>query len=318
MNQMPPPWLNPLQQRLEQAVAEDRLPQAWLVHGPPGLGKRAWAAQAMQSLLCDAERACGSCKSCRLMAAGAHPDALQLQPDGKWIKVEQVRELIHWATLSAQQAQRKVCVIEQAEKMNLAAANALLKTLEEPPGNTLFLLLADAMEGIPATIRSRCRLDHVPLPPAEQAQEWLHARFGSSGVVEQALSLAMNNPGRAAQWLREERVPAMLEWVGQLLQLWRSPSNLPVVQQAASALPMDEILQLCWCISAECIKIATGKPRAGRYLPLRPDVNTGQLPALFELQKQAWKARSMLGSGMREEGLLLDWLLNWIKAGRAT
>ncbi len=318
MNAQLPPWMEPLQQQLEQALVEDRLPQAWLVHGPSGLGKREWALQARQTLLCDTEQGCGSCKNCHLLAAGAHPDTQYLQPDGKWIKVEQIRHLIHWATLSVQQGRRKVCIIDQADRMNLAAANALLKTLEEPPGDALFLLLADTMGGIPPTIRSRCRLDHIALPPAEQAQEWLRSLFGPSAVVEQALFLALNNPGRAAEWLREERLPAMLEWVSQLFQLWQQPSNLPVVQTAASVLPIEDILHLCWCISAECIKIATGEARAGRFLPVRPVVGAGQVPALFALQKQAWQSRALLGSGMHEEGLLLDWLLNWIKAGRST
>ncbi len=306
-----PPWLQPLNEQLQQALAEDRLAHAWLVHGPAGLGKRLWAEQARRLLLCEREQACGRCTSCRLVDSGAHPDSMDVEPDGRWVRVEAVRRLIHWAGLRAQQGRRKVCVIHQAHSMNPAAANALLKTLEEPPGESVFLLLADQLETLPATIRSRCRLLHLPLPPREQALQWLQAFPGEPAQQSTALRLAGGNPGRAAVWLERGKLPAMLAFLDALRNLWADPRGLNHALERADELEAAEVLELCWFISSECIKIAAGLRLSEPFCPGR----VGDPAQLFRLQRQASQAQALLGTGVGERGLISDWLLNWIKAG---
>ncbi len=313
-----PPWLQPLQRQLLQAMESSRLPQAWLIHGVAGLGKRQWAERARQRLLCRQGNACGQCPSCHLLDSGAHPDSYTVEPDGPWIKIEAIRGLIHWAGLSAQQGERKVCLIAQAQRMNAASANALLKTLEEPPGQTLFLLLADELQTIPATIRSRCRLENLPMPTRKQARDWLLSRHEQPEAVEQALALARGNPGLAAQWLEADQLPALRLFVQRVCELWQQPARLPQAVEAGCALDMRQTLELCWYIASECIKMVSGATPASAALPSGLEVRGIRPEALFALQKQAYRARAMLGGGIHEQGLLTDWLLNWIKAGRRT
>ncbi|TCP12656.1 DNA polymerase III delta prime subunit [Crenobacter luteus] len=169
-----------------------RLPNAWLFAGPAGIGKRAFAETLAQALLCEAPRddatACGECEACRWFAAGHHPDYRALSPDdgddgGKGarrlaqIKIEAVRELIEFAHLSAHRAGRRVVLVEPAEAMNPAAANALLKILEEPPEGVLFLLVSHQRERLLPTIKSRCRPFVLTAPDREAALAYL-AREG--------------------------------------------------------------------------------------------------------------------------------------------
>ena len=118
---------------------------AYLLHGPAGIGKRLLAEQLMALLLCQRPveaRACGECKACQLLAAQTHPDHYVLEPEevDKAIRVDQVRDLVGFVTQTAQLGGRKVILLEPAEAMNLNAANALLKSLEEPSGDTVLLL----------------------------------------------------------------------------------------------------------------------------------------------------------------------------------
>jgi len=117
---------------------------AYLLHGPGGIGKRQLAEQLMALLLCQRPvdaTACGECKACQLLAAHTHPDHYILEPEevDKAIRVDQVRDLVGFVTQTAQLGGRKVILLEPAEAMNLNAANALLKSLEEPSGDTVLL-----------------------------------------------------------------------------------------------------------------------------------------------------------------------------------
>ena len=154
------PWQQPLWQQL---AGRSQHAHAYLLHGPSGIGKRALAERLMAYLLCQSPSgldACGNCKSCHLLAAGTHPDNFVLEPEeaDKPIKVDQVRELVDFVVQTAQLGGRKVVLLEPAEAMNLNAANALLKSLEEPPANTLFFLMAHSPGRLLPTIRSRCRI----------------------------------------------------------------------------------------------------------------------------------------------------------------
>ncbi len=313
----PPSWLQPLDEQVDRALATGRLPHAWLVSGQAGLGKRGWAERTRRKLLCRQGQGCGRCDACRLLDAGSHPDSFTVEPDGRWIKVEAIRRLIHFSGLSASQGGRKVCLIQQADRMNLSAANALLKTLEEPPADTVFILLADDAGRLPATIRSRCRFDAVPWPDPQQAQAWL-SRCSEDGVqCHHALLLAGGNPGRARAWLQQQRMPALLAFVAAVGGLWQRPQDLQRALDAAAEVGVGEALELSWCIVAECIKIAAGLRNEDDRLPGLPHA----LPAetarrLYPLLFEARAYRDMLGTGVDETGLMTDWLLNWIKVGR--
>src|SRR3990167_5981854 len=158
-----------------------RFPHALLCLGPTGLGKVNFAKTLAMTLLCDIEKpaACGQCRSCLLFQAGNHPDFYELSPEAKSksIKIDQVRELIAALSQTSSRPRGQVALIHPAELMNRACSNALLKTLEEPSGSVVILLVANQFGALPATIVSRCqRLVFTP-PPIEQATLWLQQQL---------------------------------------------------------------------------------------------------------------------------------------------
>ncbi|PVZ68939.1 DNA polymerase III subunit delta' [Pelagibaculum spongiae] len=168
-----PPWL------IEQwrQLRSDRQHHAILLQGVEGLGKRLLADHLSAGKLCAAPSpdgfACGQCKSCHLIQAGSHPDLVIIEPDGKLIKVDQIRKLIGFVTSTSSYGRGKSVLIQPAEAMNIASANALLKTLEEPNGDCSLLLVAQQPMRLPATVRSRCLQLHIHAPSIEQGCQWL-------------------------------------------------------------------------------------------------------------------------------------------------
>jgi DNA polymerase-3 subunit delta' len=195
------PWHDGLWRRLQRARRSGRLPHALLVTGPAGVGKRRLVDFLARSLLCTDPSpegfACGRCRDCLLLAAGTHPDRVEVgpDPDGKTdeIKVDRVRRLGETDALTAHRGGWKVILIDPAHRMNASAANSLLKTLEEPAAQTLICLISEQPARLPATIRSRCQTLNVPLPSEGEAVAWLDARR-SDGDPRVLLHLAHGAP----------------------------------------------------------------------------------------------------------------------------
>lgn len=224
---------------------------AYLLHGPAGIGKRLLAEQLMALLLCQRPvdaRACGECKACQLLAAQTHPDHYVLEPEevDKAIRVDQVRDLVGFVTQTAQLGGRKVILLEPAEAMNLNAANALLKSLEEPSGDTVLLLISHQPSRLLPTIKSRCVQQACPLPGRQQSLDWLAARLPELGpeLREQLLTLAAGSP-LAALKLHEQKVLELrahvVDGVKKLLKQQQSASQLA---EGWNALPL--ILLFDW------------------------------------------------------------------------
>jgi DNA polymerase-3 subunit delta' len=176
-------WHKTLRERLLQDPA--RLPHALLLSGPPGIGKQSFAMTLAHALLCatpgpDGEP-CGQCQGCHWFAQATHPDFQRIEPEvdeetGKQrpeIRIEQVRNLVDFFALTAHQRGWRIAVIAPAERLNTAAANGLLKTLEEPPPRSLLLLISDHPRRLPATVRSRCQQVAMPIPARSEALDWL-------------------------------------------------------------------------------------------------------------------------------------------------
>jgi DNA polymerase-3 subunit delta' len=145
-----------------RSVRSGKTSHSYIFEGIPGCGRRKTALALIQALFCTTvdDDACGICPSCRKIAGGNHGDIhfVQPLPDKRDISVEQLRELQRELSLRPYEAPRKACIMEPAERMSVNAANSLLKTLEEPPGNALIILLTENANMLLPTIRSRCQL----------------------------------------------------------------------------------------------------------------------------------------------------------------
>ena len=193
------PWHDRQWRRVERDIRAARVPHALLLRGAAGGGKALFAARLAAALLCRSDDPpCRKCDSCRLCAAGSHPDRIDVAvaEDRREIVVDQVRDLIHAVGLTARFGGRKVVVVDPAEQMNRHAANTLLKTLEEPPGETVFLLVSSNPALLLATIRSRCRIIDFPAADPGVALEWLRGRVPDPVAV---LALAPGAPIRAVE-----------------------------------------------------------------------------------------------------------------------
>ena len=231
--QLPLPWLAGGMAAARQLAGAHAL----LIHGPAGAGHFELAALLAQSLLCEAApagalaTACGRCASCHLVATHAHPDlrmvlpaALRVQrgwtdendyiaPKGeakpsRELRIDQVRAAIEWGQQTSGRGRGKVLLLHPADALNLSAANALLKTLEEPPGRMRLLLTSADPEHLLPTVRSRCQRLPIALPPADQARTWLLAQ--GLEAPDALLALAGGSPLEALAWSQEGFAPAAL------------------------------------------------------------------------------------------------------------
>ncbi|MEZ5492031.1 MAG: DNA polymerase III subunit delta' [Gammaproteobacteria bacterium] len=210
MELAPYPWQRHQWQRLMQQQEGDRLAHAYLLMGECGLGKRHFALSAAARLLCTSpadNKACGNCRSCQLLGSGSNPDLLLVEPeDSKVIKIDQVRQLAEFSSKTSHSNSRKVVILQQAEVLNVNAANALLKTLEEPPASTVLLLVSDNPGRLLPTIRSRCQRILFAVPNQQQALEWLAANAPGETGLEGLLLLAANRPVQALELLHSDEL----------------------------------------------------------------------------------------------------------------
>ncbi|CAL61569.1 DNA polymerase III, delta prime subunit [Herminiimonas arsenicoxydans] len=199
------PWQHASWQQWQKL--RERLPHAILFHGPEGIGKTAFAEACAQSLLCETPNtdghACGTCAACGWFGQYSHPDYRRVRPEilddgesaegeeaeagdtkkskstkapSKEIKIDQIRALSDFMNISTHRSGMRVVTLYPAEALNTAAANSLLKMLEEPPPNTMFLLATNSIDRLLPTILSRCRKFALAMPGAEETLQWLQAQ----------------------------------------------------------------------------------------------------------------------------------------------
>jgi DNA polymerase-3 subunit delta' len=184
---------------LSRSLAAGKIASAYLYEGIEGCGKKKTALAFIEAIFCGGNEGCGHCPSCRKIAGYQHPDLHLVEPDGAYIKIDQIRELQRALAFRPFEAPKKACIIEAADRLNPAAGNALLKTLEEPPGNAILILITANPDGVLPTILSRCqRLRFAPL--AEATVESLLREMGSVPEVARVVaSLAGGSMGKAIE-----------------------------------------------------------------------------------------------------------------------
>ncbi len=263
MSALPLPWHEAVWLQLQDQAGHNRLPHALLLVGPQGSGRQQFVQHFSAWLVCEnrSDKSCGHCRPCLLFQSGNHPDVLMIEPEegSQSIKIDQIRRLGHWVNQTSNQPDAtKLVVIRPAEGLGLAAANSLLKSLEEPPGKTLFVLVASTAAALLPTIRSRCQLLMLPAANESQAMSWLREHNASDdNELRAALALA---PGRpvAALALLEQGLPAWREMIcTRLADLQQQRTSVPELAKLASAQPPQHAIKLMDdLLAAQCEQLA--------------------------------------------------------------
>ncbi|MET0333913.1 MAG: DNA polymerase III subunit delta' [Rhizobacter sp.] len=295
--QLPLPWLGkPLQDALRTQRGH-----ALLVHGPQGTGQFEMSLCLAQAWLCEGtgeQRPCGTCQSCHLVQAHSHPDLVVLLPEAlrlaigwagaeegddegkssktkpsKEIKVEAVRTAVSFAQSTSARGRGKVVVVHPAERMNVIAANTLLKTLEEPPGVARFVLSCGAPDALLPTIRSRCQAVALSLPPADVASAWLAQHKVAQPDV--LLAATGGQPQEALAWV-QDGIDAV-SWTRLPKQMANGEAG------AVSSWPLPLLVDALQKLCHDAMCVACGAPP--RYFPVAALPTGAALPALVAWSK---------------------------------
>lgn len=316
------PWHAAAWRRLAGLRAGSRMPHAILLAGPAGLGKSQFARRLGASLVCarvGAEGdACGECAACRQVRAGSHADLHWIAPDepGKLIKIDAIRALNRHSVLAAQEGGYRVFVIDSAEMMNVSAANALLKTLEEPASRTILVLVSSRPDRLPATIRSRCHAIVFAVPPTSDARDWLVQEL-PDGDVNSWLAIGGGAPLQATRafaegWLDADR--QLIRGLGQLKE--RRTNPLQVVENLTGR-PLTSVLESFRRCVADLVRIRQVPTYVGIFHPteradlqsLAQDIDFKRLHEFGdELARFDHESRHNLNPTMVIEFLVNRWL----------
>ena len=327
------PWQQRACTQAIEAYSAGRLAHGLLFSGPAGLGQREVAEQLAQRVLClspAGDEPCGSCRSCVLYQSRSQSDPVEVRPDGSLalphgrpghpdalfvgyaindktgkprseLSVEQIRTLSTQLSLTPQYGDARVALIDPADALNTAAANALLKTLEEPqPGRYLWLIAADVSR-LPATIRSRCQKLEFQLPPRAEALAWLQAA-GDAKTAEEALDAARGHPGLAAQWLADGSLDLRRSVADDLRALTQGRASATATAQRWNA---DDALALRLRFAADLALEAAGR--------LTDPARTRRLATWFAA---ANRTRDLLRTTVRADLAVAELLLDWPAGGQ--
>jgi DNA polymerase-3 subunit delta' len=317
------PWLNETYRQLISAYQAGRGHHALLIHSIAGNGAEALSYGVSRWLICqdkDGLKSCGECHSCRLMLAGTHPDYHVLEPEkGKTtISVDAVRKLTETLSGHAQQSGAKVISIPDAQALTDAAANALLKTLEEPAGQTYFLLGCEKIDSLLATLRSRCLTHFLPAPDQQVALYWLQKQQAGLSAEDAvtALTLCQGAPVAALQLLKPEQWQRRQLLCNELEQSLRQKDFLKLLP----ALNTDngpECINWLLGLIADGIKL---QQKAGQYVVnqdkmacvtlLATSMSSSQLLDVYS-QWQGCRYQLLTVPALNQELILTNQLLHW-------
>jgi len=314
-----PPWLDGPRRLLDEAFAGPRPPHALLLRAAAGLAAERLGTWIAARVLCQAgeARPCGRCRACVAVERGTHPDLIFLSPleDSKQIRIDEIRDLIADFGLKSHQGGYKVAIVHPAEALNMSAANALLKTLEEPPQNTLLVLVTHRRARLPATIVSRCQQLAIAAPTPAAARAWLERELPGSDSAA-ALRFARGAPLRAAELVAQGFADLDREMTDAMAELTRAALDVPAVadrwtRSGKADLP-ERLLWLETWVTETIIGGMTGgkSARPGAETGLPAAVETLKIRALYRvldrLRQMKITSLTSLNLTMAVESLLLD------------
>ena len=309
------PWLSEAQQSVRAAVSARRLPHSLLLTSVPGLGAVQLANWITALTLCEssAARPCGACASCQLLRADSHPDSyvVRIEEDAQQIKVDQIRALIDSLSLSSYRGGYKVAIIEGAEALNANGANAFLKTLEEPAGETLLIMIAKPSHRLPATIASRCLRLHLRAPAKPQALAWLKARDPGVQDWDAPLALAGGAPLMALD-LPAAGIAALEQEMQETVRQLRAGA-VDITAVADRWLRSEPNLRLIWLENWITQRVqahlgAVTSLQSAEPVRLPAALLKAKIRALFELLDAARELRRLASTGLNQQ-LALEALL---------
>lgn len=255
------PWYAKQWADLQQVAASGRFGHAFLFSGRQWLGVEQLASDFARYTLCEAkardDRPCHSCRGCTLLEAGNHPDLKILSPleDGKAILIDQVRELGDFYTLKSHYQRGKIALICPADAMNRAAANAILKVLEEPPSDALLLLVAHRFSAIPMTVRSRCVRIPCERVDTSSAIQWLATQLPAvdQDLIGHLFSQSGGAPLKALAMANDASGDHGSEMIEAVVKLQQGRTHALSEAQAFADLPIRELLRIMISLTTQLI-----------------------------------------------------------------
>lgn len=314
----PLPWQQDLWRPVGKAIRQQRLPPALLLVGPGGVGKRHFTSILAQSLLCEKPAAdglpCGACHSCLLIQAGTHPDLFRLEKEegSKVVKVDDLREFNRKVFLTSQRGRGNVGIIDPVDSLNRSSANALLKSLEEPPQGSHMLLVGERWMSLPATIRSRCLILRFPLPPdSAVVRQWLSSVPPETATLRRLRERYLPDAKRQQDWLQALTAVCLGKEDPILLaDRWQKQNE-----------ELPELLDWMHDCIVFLLKLKTRAPGADNAdaLSLKLlEAMAGRLsrPTLLNLAKLSIETRRLLESQAKPQMLLENMLASWYQGSR--
>lgn len=307
---------------IERTIKKEKVPHSYLFVGIDGIGKRLVATKLAQALQCNAEddKPCNNCMGCRKTAEGNHPDVIFVEAEGKIIKIEQIRELQKKLAYKPFEGRATVCIIDGADKMNISAGNALLKTLEEPPSSSYLILLAENMRKVIPTVISRCqRIKFNPLPKDIIAEILIREKGLSTEEAGYASRLGEGSPGKAAVFMECFSLPDREKLLSDFFNLSDIANIFSIAEEATKKNETENLPYLLETLKLFIrdmifLKTGMGKERMINFMSMaliEDKAENYSTPSLLEMAEAVSRAEYDLSTNVNKRLAIENMLLNF-------